>query len=329
VENTPQRIRPLILGPTPQKNGIFVGMFDTIAIQTPTHRRSALAEVDDNTLQTPSKLASTPSSRDSKLQKTPMSEGKRFFLDQYTTPRKAGGHDETPSSISKKYMTPAFFKKYRDVPANLAGEEPSEPRRAPWKRPKFMRTLSSMIQDLKKGEEVIEEDEDEFDDEMMVLREMEEEESAGGQSLARSKADAPGSATMDRDGFVAAGVREDAPQDKAEDAAKQPVRVYKKKGQKRTTRRVKSRSPLRFRTALTTSVRPTRTAAPALAGETLDDTDERDSEDQAGAKIRVEPAKVQAKSKGGRKKKDLANYCKLKIKNKNSKANGRGFGRRR
>jgi DNA replication regulator SLD2 len=93
--------------------------------------------------------------------------------------------------------------------------------------------------------------------------------------------------------------------------------------------------------ALTASVRPTRTAAKTLVGETLDDTDEKESDtddDQAGAEPGVEttePAKGNTKAKdgsqGGRRKKtkDHANYCRLKIKNKNSKAKGRGFGRRR
>ena len=236
-----------MLGPTPQKNGIFIGMFDTISVQTPTHRRSALAEVDDNLVHTPSKLAATPSSRDSKLQKTPMSEGKRFYLDQYMTPRQPKGRDKTPSSLSKKYLTPAFFGKYREVPSDLPGEEASEPRRAPWKRPKFMRTLSSMINDLKKEDEIVEEDEA-FDEEMMVLREIEEEEeeNPGNASLQARKTDGEPlleSAAMDRDGFVASDTREDpAPQDKAEESAKQPSRAFKKKGQKRQTRRVKSMS---------------------------------------------------------------------------------------
>jgi hypothetical protein len=243
VENTPPRARPLMLGPTPQKNGIFVGMFDAISVQTPTHRRSVLAEVDDNFVHTPSKLTSTPSSRDSRLQKTPMSEGKRFYLDQYMTPRQPKGHDKTPSSISKKYLTPAYFKKYRDVPPDLAEEGVSEPRRAPWKKPKFMRTLSSMINDLKKEEAIVEEEEA-FDEEMMVLREIEEEENLGNAFLQASKTDSEPlvkSAAMDRDGFIASDVRED-PKDKAEEPATQPSRAFKKKGQKRQTRRVKSRS---------------------------------------------------------------------------------------
>jgi hypothetical protein len=257
VENTPQRSRPLMLGPTPQKNGIFVGMFDTISVQTPSHRRSALEEVDDNSLHTPSKPSSTPVSGDSKLQKTPMSEGKRFFLDQYITPRKRNGHDKTPSSISKKYLTPAFFRQYTEVPHDVSGEETSEPKREPWRRPKFMRTLSSMIQDLKKEEEDVEEEEA-FDEEMMVLREIEEEEehlgkaSVQGSKMDSEPAQVRQSPPMDRDGFVASDIREEhltLPRDKAEELEKkQPSKVYKKKGQKRTTRRVRSRSPFPFHT---------------------------------------------------------------------------------
>lgn len=226
-----------------------MGMFDTIAVQTPTHQRSALAEVDDNSLHTPSKPVSTPSSRDSKLEKTPMSEGKRFYLDQYMTPRQPKGHDKTPSSLSKKYLTPAFFEKYRDVSHDASGEEPSEPKREPWRRPKFMRTLSSMIKNLKQDEEMAAED-DAYDEEMMVLREIEEEEDLGTAPLHASKVDSEPprvrqSAAIDRDGFIASELREEHPgvsQDKAEEPPKQPSRVFKKKGQKRQTRRVKSRS---------------------------------------------------------------------------------------
>jgi hypothetical protein len=239
-----------MLGPTPQKNGIFVGMFDIISVQTPSHTRSALVEVG-NSLHTPSKLASTPVSGDSRLQKTPMSEGKRFFLDQYTTPRKCDGQDKTPSSISKKYLTPAFFRQYKEAPRDISGEEPSEPKREPWRRPKFMRTLSSMIQDLKKDDEGDVEEDEALDDEMMVLREIEEEEHVAA-SVQRSKTDSEPaqvlqSAPMDRDGFVASDIREEHtthPQDQADELEKrQPSKAYKKKGQKRTTRRVRSMSP--------------------------------------------------------------------------------------
>jgi DNA replication regulator SLD2 len=98
--------------------------------------------------------------------------------------------------------------------------------------------------------------------------------------------------------------------------------------------------------ALTASVRPTRAAAKTLVGETLDDTDEKEGDtddDQAGAETGVETSEPaggkNTKAKGGvkdgsqagrrKKTKDHANYCRLKIKNRNSKANGRGFGRRR
>jgi hypothetical protein len=78
--------------------------------------------------------------------------------------------------------------------------------------------------------------------------------------------------------------------------------------------------------------------------ETLDDDDEKEGEITDGIQTGVEGiesgekakqtqvkggVKEGSKTSGRRKTKDLANYCRLKIKNKNSKANGRGFGRRR
>jgi hypothetical protein len=363
VENTPQRSRPLMLGPTPQKNGIFVGIFDAISVQTPSHRRSALVDVDDNSLQTPSKVASTPGSVHSKLTKTPMSEGKRFFLDQYITPRKHNPDDKTPSSIAKKYLTPAFFKQYTEAPRDTSAGETSEPKREPWRRPKFLRTLSSMIEDFKRENGEREEDEA-FDEELEVLREIEREESLenahSGSKTQSGTVQVLQSLPIDQDGFVTSDIEElkALPQAGAEEAEeKQPNKTRKKKGQKRQTRRVISGSLFPFhiddRTNIRKSVRPTRTRIRKptedifenLDGGTASETngglqpcvESGIKSDENVATVEPKPkqavvdgdAKEKSKTAGRRKTQDHANYRRLKIKNKKSNGKGGAFARRR
>jgi hypothetical protein len=246
VETTPQQPKPLMLGPTPQKNGIFVGIFDQLSTQTPQSERTALTEVNINVPATPSKT-SPPDYERSKFTRTPMSEGRRFLLDQFITPRKRKRqHEEqerTPSSIAKRFMTPAFFKQYAEPLEAVAEEEMPMPKDLPGKRPPFLKTLSSMIKELRHAEQ------DRLDDDLQLLNELEAD-----QTYKSVQADNPSKPScivvenrgdLDKDGFIESDVQADLQEvNEAEAAEAQKSgmfrKLWKKKGQKRQTRRVKS-----------------------------------------------------------------------------------------
>lgn len=112
-----------------------------------------------------------------------MSSGRRFLLDQFVTPRKRKAEEEgdgTPSSIAKRFATPAFFRQYM-VPTAIESvvetqEEEEVVRRVP--RKPLLKTLSVMIREIREGKEkevkrVEREEEDRLDEELEMLREVE------------------------------------------------------------------------------------------------------------------------------------------------------------
>jgi hypothetical protein len=246
IENTPPAPRPVMLGPTPQKNGIFIGIFDHLPAETPSHERTALSEVNINAPATPSKIAATPEFERSKYTRTPMSEGRRFLLDQFVTPRKRKQQEEeqerTPSSIAKRFMTPAFFRQYTQ-PLDTISEETPKPRPLPGRRP-FLKTLSSMIKEIRDAEE------EKADADLDVLRDLENDEKSGDPeakeiSNASFKEVETKPADLDRDGFkesdVEAEINEINEAEQAE-AEKSGIfkKIWKKKGLKRQTKRINS-----------------------------------------------------------------------------------------
>ena len=205
--------------------------------------------------------------------RTPASAGKRFLLDSFVTPRKrrrcdgAGSADATPSSVAKRFMTPQFLRREAPVMMDTLVEDDGDgagagagavvgdgldsldikvglPSRArqPWKRKGLVRSLSSMIQGLRKQED------ERLDEEMDIMDEIEGGGGGGGTTLLKEKrkkeqtgdkdeneammavAESQIASTMDADGLVSL----------VEDGAGEgdvAVPARKKKGQKRQTRR--------------------------------------------------------------------------------------------
>jgi hypothetical protein len=167
---------PSVIGPTPQRDGIVLGLFDLIAAGTPSKSRTALANVELNVLQTPSRkvqVATSETSLESRArgERTPLSAGKRFMLNQFVTPSKKRKLDDhsTPSSTARGLATPAFLRRGNPLGAIDEADEKT-PRPAPWKRRGLGRSLSAMIQAMKKDED------DKLDEEADIMREMEMEE---------------------------------------------------------------------------------------------------------------------------------------------------------
>jgi hypothetical protein len=256
VESTPEQSKPLMLGPTPQKNGIFVGIFDHIFAKNPQTERTALAEVDINVPATPSKVgrSSPPEYERSKFTRTPMSEGRRFLLDQFITPRKRKRDQEeqerTPSSIAKRFMTPAFFKQYIQPMEAVVEEEMPKPKALPGKRPPFLKTLSSMIKESRHAED------DRLDEELELLNELEADQVSKPTALdvpqkSSSIAVVEKAGDLDQDGFVESNMEAELQEINEADAAEAQKsgvfrKIWKKRGQKRQTRKVNSKSQLPF-----------------------------------------------------------------------------------
>ncbi|KFY01605.1 hypothetical protein O988_02675 [Pseudogymnoascus sp. VKM F-3808] len=282
---TPQK--PRVIGPTPQKDGKFLGIFDAMPsgdeispFKPPSgpakdpgiqETRRKVKNADDGIMATPSAARHS---------RTPQSSSKRFLLDTFVTPlkRRRGSNEGsakkpslTPSSVSKLNLsTPSFLRRDNRIPALPAiSEDATDALSPPAPRlPKrsLVRGLSSMLASLREMQE------EALDDDLDALREMESgppPPNAGPKQAVLPKPQAPklqesvqvGDSQQltdfpfidfpdldfnndGKDAEDALGEREQAIADRD---SKLPV--YKKKGQKRTTRKV--------------NIRPVRTKAPA------------------------------------------------------------------
>ncbi|KAF2031057.1 hypothetical protein EK21DRAFT_64140 [Setomelanomma holmii] len=231
---------PSFIGPTPQRDGIVLGLFDLLPVGTPSKRRAVLANVELNVVQTPSKKgqeAGSETSLESRArgERTPLSTGKRFMLNQFVTPKKRKLDEEgTPSSTARGLATPAFLRR-GNVLGAIDETDKTTPRPAPWKRRGLGRSLSAMIQAMKKDED------DKLDEEADIMREMEMEEA--GISMPKKTqipeiqvedSQAPMPLGPDR-GLESENDEEEQPELGPDG---QPRRIWKKKGLKRQTRRV-------------------------------------------------------------------------------------------
>ncbi|KAI0968333.1 DNA replication/checkpoint protein [Xylaria arbuscula] len=258
---------PTSIGPTPQKNGRILGMFDLLEENTENQppNNDPAGKIPDAQA-TPSKRPASEMD-DSKLRRTPMSPSKRNVLNTFMTPSKRREDNplgaRTPSSVSKLHLaTPAFLRRAPLPTVDEDGKYMSPP--APLRLPRkpLGRSLSSVVAGLRKLEE------EKFDDEMDVLREMEDEtdlSTVAKPMMPASKATReilePDSQAPQLLGGFDDEALYDSPTEEVKGRDGQPLRVYKKKGQKRTTRRV--------------NMRPTRSKRPQA-------TKEHDAKDDAG-----------------------------------------------
>ncbi|KAI9723656.1 MAG: hypothetical protein M1812_000956 [Candelaria pacifica] len=243
--STPSHQRTFI-GPTPQKDGLVLGLFDLLSDHTPSkdERRTTLGGVTPNAqLKTPSKSRTGKElevevSGGGRRSRTPTSTGKRFLLDSFATPmkrRRIEGDGGTPSSVSKlQFSTPAFLRRdsQRLTTVNEEGDL-SPVMRIPKKPP--IRGLSSMLASLRRMED------EKLDEDMDLLREM---ETGGVDGSAKDSkvlvGDSQAIVVPGIDGFESDGLHSEDENDKQEGLGRdgKPLKVWKKKGQKRTTRRV-------------------------------------------------------------------------------------------
>ncbi|TVY15672.1 DNA replication regulator SLD2 [Lachnellula arida] len=243
-----------VIGPTPQKDGQVLGLFDLLQEDgTPSK-----AKADSATLQVPIQATPRKSRTDDglKLARTPSSTT-RSILHPFATPLKnrplnsQGGH--TPSSTSKlHFSTPSFLRRdtHRNALPPINENADLSPQMVRVPRKPLVRGLSSMLAGLRKMEE------DAADEDLDALHEMENEATGTGTGTGTSSKPPPKPAPAPAAEFPKDIVVEDSQprlplggfddeamfDSSAEEANGrdgQPLKVYKKKGQKRTTRRVK------------------------------------------------------------------------------------------
>ncbi|KAL2752123.1 hypothetical protein ACRALDRAFT_1083682 [Sodiomyces alcalophilus JCM 7366] len=250
---------PRSIGPTPQRDGRVLGLFDLMVereLGTPSRGAGVTAVCEAPSSQTtPSKrkAAEMEDDNDAKPGRTPMSTSKRQLLDSFMTPLKSKDANaqaaRTPMSVSKlQFSTPAFLKRHSRAPLDDEnGPVPSPP---PLRLPRkpHGRGLSAIVASLRKIEE-----EETHEEDMEALREMEMESGEApppdgpgkpqqaGSMREKEEADILAADSQVRNlplgGFDDEAMYDSPVEEEQLDRNGQPLRVYKKKGQKRTTRR--------------------------------------------------------------------------------------------
>jgi DNA replication regulator SLD2 len=223
------------LGPTPQRDGHVLGIFDMLPNGTPSKRSPSPTEDHGDAVHaTPSKNSTRPI--DSALSRTPQSSSKRYFLDSFiTTPGKRKREDDevgTPSSSKKLFATPSFLRRISHPMAPI-DEEESNAMLPPRRMKPLSRSFSSIIQELKNQEE------ERMEDEWDVLNELEAEENG----VTATKKQAAQVQVADSQlvimplGPDRAPGESESEEEVALGANGLPRKVPKKKGAKRTTRK--------------------------------------------------------------------------------------------
>lgn len=358
------------LGPTPQRDGRVLGLFDLLVekeLGTPSKKGKETGRNggrQNNVHATPSKRTSTfDLDNDGRLGRTPMSTSKRQLLNTFMTPlknRKENSGGKTPTSVSKlQFDTPAFLKRHSlpslDEDATFAAPAPLRLPRKP-----MVRGLSEIVASLRK----VEDDRLDDDDDLDALREA---ESAGlGTDKPKPPSQAPRASPAPENVLVENGQGRrlplggfddegmyDSPVEDALDRSGNPLVVYKKKGQKRTTRKANIKPTWAKRPATLAEgngsdedcedLIPDTQAAPRASTQVAaaDDSDADFVDDEAQSKNKAKAGKSKAdKAKAGkdeaktegtvkkavRKVNELAhaNFQRLKLRNYGAKG-GPGF----
>ena len=269
INRTPTRQRTCV-GPTPQKDGRVLGLFDLLSPDprdgyTPS-KRISLGAANLNTLATPLKPflnKETGSGGDNSVRKIASKSPRSAeggYHDSFLTPSNRRRFDlRTPGSnsgVSKlRYdVTPAFLRRNSQRTRSLlqggAKGDTDEQEEISWSpvavrsRPKPLgRSLSTLVHGLRALED------EKLDEELELMREMEQNSVADCEHQ-RASLENPSVAVGDSQiaelplGPDGAGNTEDDSDGSHIDAQGKdgkPLKIWKKKGQKRTTRKVNMR----------------------------------------------------------------------------------------
>ncbi|TQS35007.1 hypothetical protein Golomagni_04588 [Golovinomyces magnicellulatus] len=285
--HTPSVVRNLFtpsktsLGPTPQKDGHVLGLFDLLREPENDTYSQAQKSTTSHTTYVSNHVQNLKSKEDEHLENlqqtmTASLSEEQDKLDAFTTPSKnlAGNlfMDKSPSRSKLNFSTPSFLR--RDNPQSQlsidseGGQElliSPQPVRAVKRRP-AIRGLSRILADLRESQD------ENLDNELEILREIEAEEMNVGTSILPVKIGKKRSPDSPSNFHIKAVSRNDSISinsetlDKTQDVSDQPLLTYKKRGQKRTTRRVQ--------------MKPTRFKAVPVEKEKLNNTEKTHSQDK-------------------------------------------------
>lgn len=324
-------------------------MFDLMIekeLKTPSRKNKGATTHTPGGLTTPSKRVAGGVCDEVKLVRTPMSESKRQLLNTFATPlknRQGETNCKTPTSISRlQFDTPAFLKRHSlpvaDENAMFADPSPLKLPRKP-----LVRGLSEIVASLRQVEE------DALDDDLEALRDLENDMNAPRMPSAPAKPTDEEHVILEKDsqtrpallgGFDSEEMY-DSPVEDGVDHNGNPVPVYKKKGQKRTTRKTNMRPVAKHRSQDPALRRdgdsdsgdmiPETQVVPGPGGEGAEDVDSakgatpKQNDVAANKKNKVEGAL----KKGIRKVNEMAhaNFRRLKLRNHGAKG-GPGFNSR-
>ncbi|KAJ2906177.1 DNA replication regulator SLD2 [Zalerion maritima] len=264
-----------------------------------SNRKKKGAGQDPSLLTTPSKSFGGGKSRpedvsdleedNPKLGKTPMSSGRRAYFNMLVTPSKPknlpqnNGYEETleDGSLSNIFHTPECLRRYPTQ--SLTGAVYKSPSMVRLPRKPMGKTLSSLVAGLRQIED------EKLDDDMDLMREMEggptaskfnplgtdpankptpNAEAEAEDNGTKKSQDIPSETVVkDSQPALLGGFDNESDYDSPVSNAQQmdrgrPLKIYKKKGQKRTTRKV--------------NMRPTRSKRPINLAEPEDETDSED-----------------------------------------------------
>ena len=313
------------VGPTPQKTGKVLGLFESIIDTTPpkfrhkelkdtTNISGAPEERSDSMFETPRKrkleqgeVDASPSTRATLSASRRVTRSGATIVSDGETPKKRRFDSQD------LFATPSFLRRTNSRIMDPSLSSPPVPQ--PMKRPGLVKGLSSLMAELRKRQDEI------LDEDMDILREVEMERMGVAvrkplfpkgipTGTADTGQDVGVSSAVVNSEKVADKVAEDG-EGKTEDEA--PARVWKKKGLKRQTRRVKSK-PSQFFSPYCISrhsvklfpVRPVRSkpAAPSARDSTGDDSESNDEH----APVKKSTTKPNTEAEDGSDEDEASNY---------------------
>lgn len=351
------------LGPTPQKDGQLLGMFDAMSnksnSRTPT-KRTPLKDRQPNVLMTPSRRqTSTTKSREKDHLRRTQSMGN---LDVRETPsiqriiQSCTPGSRTSVRKLKFDDTPAFLRRDSTQQSRSCQEKEGDSNSSQWspfvsrlRRQSSGRSLSDIVKGLRDMEE------ERYDEEMEVMRELE-----GGLPPAPKDSVIKPKVLVEASQVAELPLGPDRGEESVDDDDEKganlgrPLKVFKKKGQKRTTRRVNIKpssakwQPEPKWKGVESDDEPVRDEEPhdhaTGRNENAQNRKPEDwvSQEDSSSESEKEHRKIKQVRKDMKKTKDTAilkkrkvsatahaNFRALKIRNKNSKGKGKGrFGRR-
>lgn len=253
------------------------------------------------------------------------------------------GEEGTPSLCRDLFATPSFLRRDNPVLFPVIEGPPSPEVPRPLRRKPFGRSLSNIIEELRKVEDA---SNSAYEDDLDAMREVEEAESGRPNVPKVIMEGSQAGVTLDVDGFVPSDFEDDAESAPEMEANGAPHKPWKKKGLKRQTKQVIMRPVRKQRpgvsvsqgsgdvgSSIVTDTQHSQAGECTSVGHSNNAASDFDNWGE-GSELEDAPKLKSAKTEGRKEPEQKkrrnanaaahANFRRLKIKNKNSKAKGGG-----